>query len=306
MFSKSHSLANRLSHDLNVDCCTNKDLVLAFQNIEGFNKLKLLEFNSFLANEKPHFFGVTEHWCSFEADIPHHPNYKVWGKCREDKRKGGVALWVRESDMGRSFDMPMPMSYDKGTLQEQLWVQIPTLGVAVAVVYNAPAILDVKMEQYALLEEFLSACKNMRLKPIIMGDFNVTESFNVDNNDEEALFLRNFVRVNDLVALEVQNGESFMRIPEGGRRFQRSSTIDYIFVPNNFENCTLMVDCEREISLPSDHVMLVGKCSVLNVTQKEEVHDERPCSVWSKKKLRNAQKLREFQDIMMEWSEEMD
>ena len=39
----------------------NKVFTVAFQNIEGFNKLKLLEFNSFLADKKPHFFGVTEH-----------------------------------------------------------------------------------------------------------------------------------------------------------------------------------------------------------------------------------------------------
>ena len=66
----------------------NKVFNCCFQNIAGFNKPKRGDFISFLEVNKPTICGVVEHWQCFESDLPSHPQYKCWGVCRDDKRRG--------------------------------------------------------------------------------------------------------------------------------------------------------------------------------------------------------------------------
>ena len=73
----------------------NKNLLLAFQNIEGFNQAKL-EFINFFKNLDPAMLAIAEHWFMFDCDIPKFPNFKLWSKCRKNGKRGGVAVYVDE------------------------------------------------------------------------------------------------------------------------------------------------------------------------------------------------------------------
>ena len=57
-------------------------------------------------------------------------------------------------------------------------------------------------------------------------------------------------------------GNAATRIPEGGRRFQQPTTLDYIVLEENLECSSLIVDSDRLISIPSDHVMIYMEVNI--------------------------------------------
>ena len=154
-------------------CNDSRELLLAFQNIEGFNQAKFVEFIDFFKNFDPSMLAIAEHWFMFDYDIPKIPNFKLWSKCRSNGKRGGVALYVDERKFGCSYVLPFPQSDVFKDIQ-QIWIQMPRSGLAVAVVYVPPGgDLAGRQEQLLAIAEFCEIAESHGLRPIIMGDLNI-------------------------------------------------------------------------------------------------------------------------------------
>ena len=93
-----------------------------------------------------------------------------------------------------------------------------------------------------------------------------------------------------------EGGNMATRIPEGGRRFQQPSTLDYIVVEENLEICPLIIDADKIISMPSDHVMIYVEVIVNNQSGSGTIPEiEQPMGViWDRKGMRNEERMHDF------------
>ena len=163
-----------ISHD------TNK-ILLAFQNVEGLNKSKIVDLEEFFTTFQPTGLAITEHWCRFDCDVPKITPYKLWSKCRVQAKRGGVAMWVREDRVGKTFVLPSPTDKEY-LMQDQIWIQAPASKLSFAAVYVPPGEQQFREEQLQLLLDFISISQRLGLRPIILGDLNVHDVQVVDAN----------------------------------------------------------------------------------------------------------------------------
>ena len=92
------------------------------------------------------------------------------------------------------------------------------------------------------------------------------------------------------------------QIPEGGRRFQQPTTLDYILLEENLDFNSLVVDSDRLISIPSDHVMIYVE---VNINKNEyvgpiPVMESNDGFHWDRRAMRNEERMHEFADSLTE------
>ena len=85
-----------------------------------------------------------------------------------------------------------------------------------------------------------------------MGDLNIHDVHDVEARVENAqmklehIFMTYMLAHFELKCVTSSYGNGMAtRIPEGGRRFQRPSTLDYIIVEDNKDTSPLIVDSDR-------------------------------------------------------------
>ena len=305
---------NVLNHNpINYESFDNKVFSCVFQNIAGFNRPKIGDFLLFLDKAKPTMCGVVEHWQKFENDLPYHPQYKCWGSCREDRRRGGVALWIDESRTGKTYSLPMPKEKEH-LYSEQVWVQIPKCHIAVAVVYYPPGDVVYRLELLHLILDFIILCESLNLSPIIMGDFNIHDlhvphedmHFHIPGMEEEHALMQGIMEASELrVMTDEHDGILPTRVPEDGRADQRPSVLDYVIVPSSVMNKSIKVDEERVTSLYSDHVMISCTLQIHDYLTVSGEMPKQPFECWIKKELRNDATMRQYtMDLEEIWREE--
>ena len=156
-------------------------VLLAFQNVEGLNKSKIVDLEEFFTTFQPTVLAISEHWCRFDCDVPKIYPYKLWSKCRVHAKRGGVTIWVREDKVGKTFTLPAPMDKEH-LMQDQIWIQVPANKLSLAAVYIPPGEQCIREEQLHLLLDFISISQKLGLRPIILGDLNVHDVHVVDAN----------------------------------------------------------------------------------------------------------------------------
>ena len=167
-----HDAGEEMNEDIN-------KVLLAFQNVEGLNKSKTVDLDEFFTTFQPTVLAISEHWCRFDCDVPKFHPYKLWSKCRVQAKRGGVALWIREDRVGKTFTLPSPTDKEH-LMQDQIWIQVPASKLSFAAVYIPPGEQNVREEQLHLLLDFISISQKLGLRPIILGDLNVHDVHDVD------------------------------------------------------------------------------------------------------------------------------
>ena len=219
-----------------------------------------------------------------------------------------MAIWVREDKVGKTFTLPSPKDKEH-LMQDQIWIQVPTSKLSFAAVYVPPGEQYVREEQLHLLLDFISISQKLGLRPIILGDLNVHDVHVVDVNIQnpqmrlEHIFLTYMLAFCEMKCATVgEGGNTATRIPEGGRRFQQPSTLDYIVVEENLEIGPLVIDADRIISMPSDHVMIYVEVIVNNQVGTGPIPEiEQPMgAIWDRIGMRNEDRMHDFAQAIAE------
>ena len=205
---------------------------------------------------------------------------------------------------------PINLSLEEDTSEvfndiQQIWIQMPRSGIAVAIVYVPPGDLAGRQEQLLTIADFCEIAESLELRPIIMGDLNIhdLEKVRVDHLDpnmrQEHTFINNMCRLNSLKVVKNESGKCGpTRIPERGQRFQKPSTLDYIIVDEQLQAADLHVDGERKYSLPSDHIMIHTYIKYGGMKEREMVDVGGEIEGWSRRKLRDDELIHQYTTYM--------
>ena len=126
----------------------------------------MLELEATALTSNYDVIGVTETWLSeSDGDEYNISGYTLYRKDRQDRRGGGVALYIRNS-----LDAQV-LNLDKENNAESIWVRIMdtnSKGIIIGACYRPP---NSDAEQNNLLyNDIRNACR--KGEAILMGDFN--------------------------------------------------------------------------------------------------------------------------------------